>query len=342
MKTVYIKLTNSCQLKCDHCYNDVCPAAATMTPETLKKVEARLENLIKLGNSVMATFHGGEPFIVDKQLIKQAVEMVDRLLQKYPGKISFSATSNLVFPINVYLLQLIMMFEKNENGKVILSTSWDKNIRFSSKEQEAQWSQNVTLLNKLGVDVRPIVTVTKVLIDSVPPEEVVTYMKSLGCTTMNFERITCTGRAEIYKKVLIPTNKEMREWLFKAYLAAKELDMSVPLFDLLEKSVKHGKLEGCRARQCVKNVITFNPEGTIATCPNMGDKIVGTLADIVTSDIKPTDILAAQLHATEQIRDSRCYYCEHYKECNGDCFQLRWDDTGCPGLPEIIRYIKEG
>ena len=339
-KTVYIKLTNSCQLHCDHCYNTVCPPQQTMTPKILRAVAARLENMIKTGNTVAATLHGGEPFLVDKILLEEVYKVMLTLLEKYPEEIGFSATTNLVYKIDKLLEKIFNLFDKNENGQPIISTSWDYDIRFKTDEQTLLWYNNVTSLTKKGYDVRPIITVTKPLIEEVQPRQLIKGMMELGVTSLNFERITKTGRASENEKTLIPDNKDMQRWLYEAFQHSEELGVRVPLFDLLKKSVNYGILEGCRARQCTRDVITFNPDGSVATCPNIADKIVGRVSFVTTSDIKPTDILHAELCGEERKREEGCLTCPYFEECNGDCFQLRWDETGCPGLPQIIVYLK--
>ena len=42
----------------------------------------------------------------------------------------------------------------------------------------------------------------------------------------------------------------------------------------------------------------------------------------------------------ESRRPSECLACEYYTECNGECFQLQWDETGCPGMIETIKNVR--
>lgn len=336
MKTVYIKLTNACQLHCAHCYNSICPATDTMSLETLGCIKHRLENLCKLGETVHVTFHGGEPM-----LYPYLDEVID-FVKYFKGKkydINFSATTNLVYPLSEQKKELFREFATNEQGKPIISTSYDYNIRFKDIDEEKFWFDNVLVLINDGFDVRPIITVTKPLIQWTTGGYFLIQFSTVGITSCNFERITCTGRASDNKDTLIPTNREVDEWLEKTYKQYKSMDpltMHIPLFDILEDSIKFGKLSGCRARQCTCDVITFNPDGSIATCPNIADKIVG---NVNTPETEEYCRMKKDLRSLENIRRSECYTCQYYQYCNGDCFQLAWDETGCPGLIKIMEDI---
>ena len=46
-------------------------------------------------------------------------------------------------------------------------------------------------------------------------------MKDLGISTVNFERITLTGRATMNN--VKPTNREVDDWMYAAYLAKDKL-----------------------------------------------------------------------------------------------------------------------
>jgi len=89
---------------------------------------------------------------------------------------------------------------------------------------------------------------------------------------MNFERITKTGRAR--ECDITPLNIDVDKWLHSAWKTNKEYKMHVPLFDSIEQSCR-GFLIGCRARQCMKTVITVNPDGSVAACPNTANNVIG-------------------------------------------------------------------
>lgn len=86
------------------------------------------------------------------------------------------------------------------------------------------------------------------------------------------------------------------------------------LFDTLEEAVRNKNYIGCRKRQCVKEVVTINPDGTISGCPNTYDIIFGT----VFGEVNASNI-ACELHK-EHIKNCNCYVCKFFEYCNGECY----------------------
>lgn len=330
---VYIKLTNDCQLACRHCYNSICNNKDYMSEDTLRTIFHRLENLLNIGNNVTISLHGGEPMLYPNlSLVK---DLVVDLYNKFPGQVDVSATTNLVYNLDVSKLLLIESFTNN-----LVMTSWDYEIRFTEHQQHL-WENNVRMLTGRGTTVRPIVTITQPLIRAVTPYAMLSYFDSLGLKTCNFERLTHTGRAA-ENRWLAPSNKDVDKWLAELYTANKKysFDMEIPIHTSIENALK-GQLEGCRARRCAQDVITFNPDGTIATCPNLGDKIVGEVAEVSVEKREAYSAVKRNIISCEMCRSEMCYTCHYYSVCNGDCFQLEWDNTGCPGLKKTIDTIKK-
>lgn len=174
------------------------------------------------------------------------------------------------------------------------------------------------------------------------PSMIFDYMINLEVSTLNFERLAFTGRAvnqtvscnnEIVS--LIPTNAQIDQWLFEAYKTSKlpkYKHLTIPIFKEVDCSI-NGDLVGCRARKCMQTVYTINPDGSIGGCPN-------------TACYAPNNVNAIQrfdnkLIKLEQQRHTQCLTCKYYQYCNGDCFQLKHDHTGCPGMKSIYQYLLE-
>ena len=170
-------------------------------------------------------------------------------------------------------------------------------------------------------------------------------MHELGVPNLNFERLTRSGRAEENADELMPTNKQVDEWLCEAYRELKtnpKWNFYIPILDGLEWAAE-GEFIGCRARMCTANVRTFNPDGSIATCPNIPLDNYGNINKVkticdVTDKLEGTKAYKELLNR-ERTKNDECYLCDYYSVCNGDCFQLAWDETGCPGLKKTITEV---
>jgi len=201
-----------------------------------------------------------------------------------------------------------------------IKTSWDvDDYRFKNNEQLKVWEDNVRFLIEKGYIVQPIVTVNIQTIKH-NPYELLSYFKDFGINIVNFERITETGKASKVK--VKPTNREIDNWLYKAYKISKELDMHIPLFDELVAISKGAEPLGCRRRECMQSVRTLNTDGSIGACPNCSDNM--NLDELI---------------KLEKTIPNQCKFCKFYKICKGDCCQLKFDETGCPGLTNIYEEL---
>lgn len=336
MKTIYIKLTNDCNLRCKHCYLGDVPHNV-MGTHTYQNIMEKLDRMRIAGEKFEVILHGGEPLMHFMDPV-----FVNSFRTMNALNIPVTMTTNLVCELTTFKREVIGYMRPSKDSKPFICTSWDKDIRFTREGMQELWENNVKDLLSSGVDIQVIVTVTKILIDTMTPDELFSYFKGLGFSKINFERLTVTGRAAKNKE-LIPTNKAMRKWLYDAYVVNKEkYNFSIPLFENLEWA-KKGVYNGCRARQCSKNVITYNPDGSVATCPNISGRIIAYMgrATSATEAIKvlSCETTCKQICAEEQTRHNECYTCPHFGTCNGDCFQLSWDKTGCPGLVEIMEVL---
>lgn len=337
-KTIYVKLTNNCNLKCAHCYNSVCTDSKQMTAETLEKILLYIADLKEQGYTVDVALHGGEPTLYsDIDALQDFVYSCNEM------QVPITMTTNLVYDINEDWLALFKRL-KQDDGEPLVLTSWDYKIRFKHNMQEQMWETSVKKLLDEGIIVQPIVSLTKVLLEKKTPKSIFEYMDKLGVKRLNFERLTCTGRAEDNEEDLMPNNQQVDTWVAEAYKTWKNSYsyMYIPLLDALEWAAYEGKYIGCRARECTKSVRTFNPDGSMATCPNIPLEIVGNITNTETMEVGDTIIgnnKYKELCNKESIKNNECYTCEYYSICNGDCFQLRWDYSGCPGLKKTIREV---
>lgn len=156
-------------------------------------------------------------------------------------------------------------------------------------------------------------------------------MKDLGISTVNFERITLTGRATMNN--VKPTNRDVDDWMYAAYLVKDKLQMKIPIIDALVESFESNLLLGCRCRNCTSTVRTINPDGTIAMCPNTANVIIG---DVHGSSYNEVALIECN---KERYKRTECYICEYCQYCNGECYQLNADDTGCPGCIKIMKDL---
>lgn len=318
-KKIYICTNNSCQLHCLGCYmNSLCNNNEFVDLNFVRKVLNK-----NIEKDTECVFHGGEPFFLrDDKTIQTYIDLV----LEYPNA-KWSATTNLVYEITPKLLRLFNLF----NNKFI-KTSWDVDeYRFKNKDQLHLWENNVKFLLSEGFEVEVLITINNLLIKH-DPKEILDYFKGLGIKIINFERITENGRASEVK--VKPTNREADEWLYKIYKYNTEL--SIPIIDELVDISKGAEPSGCRKRECMKCVLTINSNNTIGTCPNIAKiQPIGKYEnDIIMYSDKQKDLIKVEKNV-----NFKCLMCRFYNICKADCCQLKFDETGCPGLTNILKEL---
>jgi len=318
MYTVYLKPTNKCNLKCAHCYHTIVNGKDTMNDDVLDRSINWINNLASKDH-VNGQLHGGEPLLYPIDKLHRAVDSTPY--------VNWCITSNLVYNLNDDIISLFNKMKPFGDDRRFIQTSWDYLIRFKNKQQQL-WEDNVKTIIDSGITVQPTICLTPVFLTNYTPGQIFEYLKQLGINRVEFERITNTGRAA--NGSFRPKNKDIDSWMSDAFDCYKQYDIEVTLFESIYHSL-HGVFLGCRARNCTRTVFTINPDGSIAGCPNT--------ADYAPNNIKTVKIYPSKLTSVEQQRSLGCYSCRFFEYCRGDCFQLQWDETGCPGLKSIYAKL---
>lgn len=323
---VYLKLTNRCNLRCEHCYNSqgvLCDMNQATLDKSIEFIRNKCDKLAQ-SDDLVVVFHGGEPMLCGVQIMNYVMDNLDSC-----QNISFTITTNLVYELTADKIDILKRISKYHGGRI--STSYDYGIRFKGN-QEQIWKDNVKTLLVNGISVTPIVSLTKHVVDNINPEIIFQTFIDLEITQMNFERITRTGRAE--DGYLCPRNSDIDEWMLTAYDCSKRLGIQVNLFRSIEETTASKSLTGCRLRMCQKLVTTINPDGSLAGCPNTANSCVfGSVFGGIDKDKFSSSC------CKEDTKNQMCLMCKYFRYCNGECFQLQWDETGCPGLRSVMGRI---
>lgn len=320
---VYIKTTETCNLRCKHCYigGNRDKQGFFDAKKVIRWLKSHTKKYGVKESDLYISFHGGEPFLAD-------LGEMQKICDAFP-KANFDATSNLVIDIQHGIKDFILKNFQQESIGPFIKTSWDYDIRFSSPQQEQRWEKNVMELIESGVTVKVITCLTKPLLENVAPETYLQHMKYLGVKHAGFERLTENTTED---KSLIPAIEDVDAWLLELYRKNDFLEQS--FFGDIAAACKHIFL-GCRKRECMQSVLTINADGTIGGCPNTSIK--NWFFDL---DGHANPELRAQLIKKEQTHDARCYMCDLFPECNGDCHQLSWLDGKCYVPKKLFHAIK--
>jgi radical SAM protein with 4Fe4S-binding SPASM domain len=325
MKTlnVYLKTTETCNLNCKHCFTSGKNGKkiywnVDLVANWIKK----MYNYNPSISHVHFEFHGGEPFLVPLEQMRQVYNDTNGLWES----MSWGATTNLVYNIDEEYLKFVKEVLGNR-----IATSWDPNIRFSNDKQEN------------GVTIKLFVSVTKDVV-SEDPIKWLNYFKELKVDEVSFERLTKNGNANFFPEIF-PTNRELDKWFLLMHNQSVQNncdswfhnDFLQSVYDKFQNNVLNS---GTFCRDCEQKLFTINADGTIAGCPNSAPEdyygnIQQEIDDLINSP-KRIEIISC-----EKSRDPRCYACDIFSKCGGDCHQLEWQDDVCGAPKSLMLKINE-
>jgi radical SAM protein with 4Fe4S-binding SPASM domain len=332
---LYLKTTETCNLNCKHCFT-----SGTSGPKIFwesRKVSNWLQRFIANANendTIHCEFHGGEPFLVP---VFQMQDIFDEC-NKLHDNITWGATTNLVFKMYNEHLDLIKGAFNNRIG-----TSWDRKIRFGNPKQYELWHKNVKTLLSHGVNIKLFISVTKDTLE-IEPIVLLRWIRRLGVQEVSFERLTRNGNANLHPDIF-PDNKEQDEWFLKMHHQSTQHNARDWFFNETLETIyakfESGFIKGSTfCRDCEEKLFTLNANGSISGCPNSAPEfqfghIDDDLHALLNSPKRIENI------ACERSRDPRCYSCDVFHHCGGDCHQLPWQDDVCGAPKSLMRYLSK-
>ena len=328
----YLKTTETCNLNCRHCFtNGINGPKIYWDKDKVKNWIDRFIQTTNKDDTIHCEFHGGEPFLVDVEEMKEVHNYCNTL---HPN-MTWGATTNLVFKLKEEHKEFI----KNELGNR-LGTSWDPKIRFDNDKQLKLWLSNLKELLTQGTTIRLFISVTKDTI-AIEPIYLLTWIKSLGVQEVSFERLTGNGSALKHPDIF-PSNVEQDAWFLKMHEQSTlydardwfDNDFLETIYSKFETGFTKG---GTFCRDCEEKIFTLNADGSISGCPNSAPEfqfghISDSIEDLINSPIRLENM------ACEKSRNPLCYSCEVFQYCGGDCHQLAWQDDIC-GAPKSLMKV---
>jgi radical SAM protein with 4Fe4S-binding SPASM domain len=331
----YLKTTETCNLNCKHCFtNGTSGAKIYWNKEKVSKWLKDFREEVGPGHSAHCEFHGGEPFLVDVEEMKQVYDECKDLW----NNMSWGVTTNLVFKLSPSIIEFIKGPLDNR-----LATSWDPDIRFANPKQYDLWRNNVRTLINEGVTLKLFVSVTKGTV-KMNPIDLLEWIRDLGVKEVSFERLTHNGSANKNPDIF-PSNVEQDAWFLRMHQQSEQANARTWFNNEFLENV-YTKFEsgfnkaGTFCRDCEEKLFTLNADGSIAGCPNSAPEqyfghIDTRIHDLLKDPARINNI------ACERSRDPRCYSCDVFEFCGGDCHQLSWEDDQC-GAPRSLMQLLAG
>lgn len=329
----YLKTTETCNLNCKHCFTNG-KNGPKIYWDTDKLIDwiRRFRKTVGKNHSAHMEFHGGEPFLVPVEDMQKVYAACKNLWEDH----TWGVTSNLVFKLTPEIIE----FVKGPLGNRI-GTSWDPDIRFNNPRQYDLWRKNVGILQSEKINIKLFISVTKGTVN-IEPAELLEWIQELGIKEVSLERLTRNGNANLHLDIF-PTNLEQDAWFLKMHQQSETIQArnwfdNEFLENVYSKFENNFNRAGTFCRDCEEKLFTINANGTISGCPNsapehqFGD-LTQEIDSLLHSEKRLNNI------ACEKSRDPRCYSCEVYQYCGGDCHQLSWQEEVCGAPKSLMMYL---
>lgn len=324
---IYLRVTESCQLNCDHCMTDGSEADPIIID--FEKAQDFLIQIYELNPEIpyiRVQLHGGEPLLVDAEKILNFSEDLQKYIPK--DKLIWTIQTNLVYSLTSSREKVLLELCQGSFG-----TSWDKDIRFKNPAQLKLWESNVRALSDKGCDITVLVSLNHEILKC-GIVELAHYFASLGIKHVTFERITVDGHAT---RMNLPTNHEVDMWLLSSWKLTLEHKLynvihNVYLGDIARSMQTHSGA-GTHCRNCESQILTLRATGQVSGCPNTANSI--TYGDYKNAYAALTSTTRAVQIEKEMSVNPNCLACPAYSFCRGNCYKLEWD-THCPAPKSLF------
>lgn len=301
MKTLYIVVTNDCQLQCPFCYTNFIPQfKENKTSNTINTdmVATLINNGLNGEKFDYVIFHGGEPLLYPN--------IINDILDKVKVNTSFSIQTNLAYK-ELSKEQLKVMVRLSDG----YGTSYNVDRFENNKQAEEYFIHNIKELNSLGIDGTLLVTVTENQINKQNPSALYEYIKKLGIKKVVLERpILPLEKLKNERTTCEELYEEVDKYLMQCVMIFPK-DMT-NLFWLVEKSVNHGLT--LYDTQCSNKTYTLYNDYLKYGCPSLEKRNVNN------SEMK-----------------ERCFRCKYYQYCGSDCECFNYV---CAFPKRMFDYIK--
>lgn len=319
---IIIKLTTDCNLRCVYCSEGDKPSII-LPQEILYKLIDELPQLLDKYHDehISILWHGGEPLVVGKKYLAEAMEYAKDKLKNY--HLSFALQSNGTLIDDDWLA----LFKSYDVGVGISLDGYqalhDAN-RFTKDKQPTfeRIIANIQRMQQAGQNVGTLMVLnTDADIDV---EELFATIKKYELTTKIHPVIPC-GRAD--GEDVSEVNRKYVELLKQLYVKMMETEDIViiePLNELMDVILKQAPVKECSYNgSCGKNFLCLYADGTVGFCgrynSSEGDFSYGSLREQSLVELYESCNAVSLRSRQQYLQEHDCKDCAIWEYCHGGC-----------------------
>ena len=319
---IYVRLTEACNMKCDHCFIPANPKR--MTPKDCEMIPDMVRKITKKGDRVILQWHGGEPTLFGAKRFRAVLEMIKSELND--RTIIHGIQTNLLNFDEEWAVIYKEFFESR------IGVSWDYSIRHlrdGSAEFEQTFFAQIQKLREQGIAYDLTITAAAPFCNWVlsNPSAFFTMLEELSPAGVHIEKLTKTGLAKANWSEIGVSNLEYSNLMSLIFAYSRSwmgqnkdwMDGISPLSDIekdIEMMVAGGELQlrGCTSGACDTKFHTIDANGYKFGCTAINSEVDNAAVVEVVEMISPQDLMKIR---SERIME--CKDCQFKTICNTGC-----------------------
>lgn len=315
-KILYIIVTKDCMLKCPFCFNKFVKNFRYCNPSSHISLTTAMDSIDKIQPEYI-NFIGGEPLLYPKIMM----DIIDTTERRYQSnRRMWCISSNLFYPeLSDLQIECLRRIQDNSFENVSIGTSYSTDRFRDLPEYLETFKKNMDILDKQDIRVGLTVTLTRDLVDTSTPEEMLEFAYSVKAKSINIERVIY-GYYDHDDDIedLEEEYQRSDEWMKRCFqIIPKELNYQ---YQRYYDSAKYGI--PIFKTYCSKEVYSLYDHGLYKGCPLNG------------CDSRVT----SEFRLDSKKFDNDCYFCSYYPYCLGDCECTR---QVCAFPKKTLDYMKE-
>lgn len=374
-KTIVIKPTMNCNLRCGYCYeflrNGTSYCKDTMNIKQLTEIVQRTANLFP-GSKILWMFHGGEPLLQGTEFFKEFADCIRSINEKY------SVQHKIALQTNATLLteNLIEILEENADllSERIISVSIDgpQSINDETRhtvDGNSSYRKVISAINHIKKSKLAFSTISVIGTHNIKKsKEIFDYLKEIGSNLCKF--VPCYnsdihGNSEKYGIYPMEFAEFMCEifdlWMHNLPLEDKDNHMVIEPIASIICNISQSVVTWCeyRKEKC-SNFTCIYPNGEMWLCDNFIHKTMKKEAYVKNifevSDEELKEILATpgkvcNFDSFYKKSMENCTECDIFDFCKGGCIPTRYEmkkkstklyKEYCDAKKLLINHIKKG
>ena len=374
-KTIVIKPTMKCNLRCEYCYefirNGKRYSDMMMNIDKLCEIVWRTARLFQ-DSRILWMFHGGEPLLLGKEYIIKFLDCLREVNNTFPVDFKFAIQSNSTL-ISEDIIQIL---ETNLDllSERIVSISIDgpKEINDEARhdpQNRSSFDMIESTIDKLKKSSLVFSTITVVGTHNVDyPEQVYEQLKQIGARLCKFipnYNTDSSGNPNKYGITPIDYANFMCRifdlWMHDLPNQKGDSRMVIEPIASIICTLTDSFVTWCEYREekC-SNFYCIYPDGDMWLCDDYNQDLMGDIAYTCNIDTVSDDDFKALLlspgtickyDSFYQTAMESCKNCDVFDYCKGGCLATHYDmktksnelfEAYCDGKKKLINYIKEG